>query len=788
MSKTAKIAMAVGITIVFLLVSLSILVKVVVTPERVRGALLPLVEDSLQRKVEVGGIDIGIFSGVSLYDLRVQKKDTPDDFISIKLLALHYKLLPLFRGELVIDQILLEEPRIEIIRTAANEFNFSDLLPTGGNKPATETKTEKVSTGTSPLGLLVNQVSIKGGELVFIDRLNNSRSPYRYLFNQFNFEASRITLNGPFPVEFSTMLDGSQITLSGNYDIAEQAGDLDLQLSKLDLVKFAPYYRQSLPGKLGSAVLNLNLEVQLKKETVESKGKILLDNLDLVLDELPEAALKQGKLELDYALNYQLNRQKLAVSTLLVNFNDAVIGAEGTVELAGKEPNLALALLFDKLDLTTLVDALPDGLNKDIRNFRLAGAIDGRIEFSGPASAGAKLLKTADIELVDVKANLDKLRFGVSGPIKLADQRVEAKQMILDLAGQKAYLEFSAENLFGDLVSGNFRLAADQLDLNPLLPKESEVPQASSPKQAKVKQEQTLAEDIGPFNIPVDMRGTLRVGKLIYRKLDLENVSADVILKDNHLQIEPLRGGVAGGDFTFNSDVDLGVQGLKYQGQASFDQSNLMTLVSGLVPQAKQTVSGLLQLQNNFSGRGTIPDNVLKSLQVKGVLKLRQGQVTGSPLLEQLAMFLDLPDLKILSFDALESNYDLRNGLTKLSAQLDSSKAKLKPEGTISVEGGLDLKLDARLSPDLMNRIGVKTGLQKELSDKDGWGMLPLTIKGTLSSPKIGLDSKVLQERATSKVKQEATKRLLEKVVPADEEKTPVKQLLEGTLNRLLGN
>jgi AsmA protein len=197
----------------------------------------------------------------------------------------------------------------------------------------------------------------------------------------------------------------------------------------------------------------------------------------------------------------------------------------------------------------------------------------------------------------------------------------------------------------------------------------------------------------------------------------------------------------------------------------------------------------LLQWQNNFSGRGTIPDNLLRSLQVNGLLQLQQGQIAGSPLMEQLAVFLGIPDLKILSFEALESRYDLRDGLAKLSGQLNSSKARLTPEGTVGVDGALNLKLDARLAPELMQKIGVKTGLKQAVSDKDGWGMLPLAIKGTLNSPKIAFDAAALQKQAAQKVKEEATKKLLEKLAPeGDPAQEPVKQLLEGTLNKLFGN
>lgn len=789
MSNIAKIAIMLGASLVFLLVSVSILVKVVVTPEKVRENLLPLAEETLQRKISVGEIDIGIFSGVSLTDLQVQKRSAQGNFISVKSLSLHYKLLPLLTGAVVIDQVLLEEPNIEIIREADGSFNYSDLLAQENATSGVDEKEKKRSSGSSVLDLLVNQVVISGGELLFIDRSQNAKLPYRYNFNQFNFQASKITLDSAFPVEMSAALNGSKITVSGLYDIAKQVGDLDVQLRSLDLVKFAPYYRQSLPGKLGSAVLTMNLEAQIQPEGIVSKGKILLEGLDLALDDFPQAALQRAKLSLDYALAYNLKTQVLDVSTLLANFNNTALGAEGSVDLAGDEPELILSLLFDQLDLRTLFDDLPTGLTSDLQNFSLAGKLDGRVSLAGKPSDGIKLLKSADIELVDVKASVDTIRTGIAGKIHFSDQQAESEQLVLSIADQQVNLDFKANNLLSEIITGEFNISAEQLDLNQILPGTSASDKGSGPAAVAVERQASFAEEIGPFDLPLDMSGSLRVGKLLYKQLNLDHVRADLTLKDNHLQIKQLRSKVAGGEFSAATDVDLGVKGLQYQGQMKLDQSKLLPLVAGLAPQSEQSVSGLLQWQNNFSGRGTIPDNLLESLQVKGAIQLYRGTISGSPLLEQLALFLGVPDLKLLSFEALESRYDLRNGVASLSGKLDSSKIKMKPKGTIAVDGAMDVKLDMRIAPELMQKIGVKTGLKQSISDQQGWGILPLSIEGTLNRPKIAFDSEALQKQAASKVKEEASKRLLEEISPkGGKDQEPVKQLLEGTLNRLFGN
>ena len=794
MSTFAKFAVALVGILLLLLISLIVLIKVVVTPEKVRETLLPFAEETLQRKIEVGDIDIGLLSGVSLKDLKVMHKDQTAEFVSIKSLALHYRLLALLSGSLVVDQILLEQPRIVVIRNQDGQFNFSDLIAGDAEKiPQSSEKKAQSKIAESALDLLIKEVTVTDGEIVFVDRLQSTKSPYRYELKKLNFNARKITLNDVFPIDFSAELNDSQIKVAGHYDIAKQSGDLAIMLTDLDLVKFAPYYRQELPGKLGSALLSLDTDLQLQAQQLSAMGKLRLNNFDLLLNDLPEAAFNKAKLAVDYAISFDMEQKVLDLSTLLVNFNEIKLGAEGSVDLAGKEPQLVFALLLDKLDLWTLVQGLPAGLTKDLQPHSLAGQLDGRLELSGQPSHGPKLLKSAKLNLLDIQASVGSLRTGISGELNYADQQVTAEKMLLTFAGQQAQLSFQATNLLGDIIRGHFQITADTLDANRLLPAQTREDKSAKGEETTlppVERKKTLADDIGPFNIPAEMTGSLQVNKLLYKKLNLEQVHADLELKNNHLKINELRSGVGGGgEFRAMADIDLGVKGLSYRGQMTLDRSNLVSLVSGLIPQTKQRVSGLLQWQNNFSGRGTLPDNLLQNLQLKGAMQVRQGEISGSPLLEQLSVFLGSSDLKVLSFQSLESRYDLRDGLARLTGSLDGSKAKLKPEGTVGVDGALNMSLDARLAPEVMQKLGARAEIKQAMTDQDGWGVFPLKISGSVTSPKIGFDSKALKKQATGKVKEEVSRRLLKELAPKDEGTVaPIKQLLEGTLNRLFGN
>ena len=795
MSTPIKISIFIISTLVFLALALIALVKTQITPEKVRETLLPLAEKSLQRSVDFGEIKIGLFSGISIADLQVMQKNGKDEFFSVHTVALHYQFWPLFTGKVIVDQILLDQPKINFIRRPNGHFNFCDLLhepTTGGNGSAVSGQHDRLP---ATFNLLVKEVNIKAGELLYVDKFKNAKSPFRYSLNNLNFKARQITFDQSFPVDLSAVINGANIDVSGRYNFSNRTGDLTILLAPLGVVQFAPYYRDVFPGKLGAAQLSLNLKVAIQPDLVSSKGKITFADVDLVLDMFPDTGLKKASLGIDYALNYNVEKQLLAVSTLLFNFNGINLGAEGEVDLSTPDPYLVSRLFLKKLDLRDVMQNLPVELSRNYQKYSFAGMVDGRVDFSGELSRGIDLLKSAQLSLTDVRANSEHLRAGISGDITYADKVLQLENLLLQYGDQQAQLQAKVERAPDNIFHGEFDLSADTLDLNKILSKPtSEIRSEPEPVGSNTgnkgiavpaeTERKTLADDIGPFDIPIDILGTLLVKRLIYQKLNVDKVTANLSLKNNSLSITDLTGQIGDGELEGSALVDFGIKGLSYRGEMSLRQPNVMTLISGLFPDTEQSATGQLQWQNNFSGSGTLADNWLPALQLKGAINLQQGSVKGFPALEQLAGFLDSPTLKVISFQSLTGQYDLRDGLARIKGQLNSSKTKLISTGTVAIDGHLNLNLDARFSPEVLGKLGLNKVLKKTVADQDGWGTLPLLIRGTLDDPQVSYNSVALQDQVIEK----ASQKLLEKLVPeGDGTAEPLKKMLDNTLNKLFG-
>ena len=135
MNRFGKILAVVAVVVVILIVGLVVLARFVITPERVKQTVLPIAEDVLQRKVELGDISVSLFTGIELNDLKVYEKDGKDVFVGTKLVRLKYQLLPLLARKVVIDEVRVESPRIRVAHAVGDALEHARAVA-GRLRPA----------------------------------------------------------------------------------------------------------------------------------------------------------------------------------------------------------------------------------------------------------------------------------------------------------------------------------------------------------------------------------------------------------------------------------------------------------------------------------------------------------------------------------------------------------------------------------------------------------------------------------------------------------------------------
>jgi len=626
MSKPVKVLAIVGSIVLVLLIILVVVAKVVITPERVRATVLPLAEEQLGRKVDFSGFGVSIFSGVTLEGFTIYEADGQQSFVSLEGLVLSPRILPLFTGRVVVDEVRLQKPRIVVVRNADGSFNFSSIGKADEVKPAETADAKPAEESGDGIDLLVSHVAVNGGEVLYRDLALQPGQPFELTLADIEVLARDISLERSFPLQLTADLGGAPLSVNAEVDPHNASGNGSVTLQGLALQTFRALLGEGYPAHLEPLTLDLELSGSGSAEQAGVKGTCTL---------------------------------KMAGQDLVASFD-------------------APALMKQPLPLT--VDVTSNALQID------------------------KLLP----------------------PEKPADKQAAATQ------------------------GGG----------------------AAGP-----------SEEPGPFDIPLSAKGQVAIESLAYNGLSLNHLRLDWSLAKNIFKVERLQSALADGTLQGTARVDLARKGLQYMSDIKLEKVQASPLVGAFYPDYRDAVHGGLDLTLKASGKGTQGEALKRNLSGDGQFLVTEGKLEGAPLLEGLAAFLGSEDLKVLSFKETGGSFTIKDGALLFDTRVDGSQVRMAPKGQVTLEGGLDVRLETRLNPELTRKIAGKNDFASALTDEQGWGVFPLRVKGSMNKPRFTLDSKAASKQATQKAVEELSK----KIFKSDEEKAGEK-VLKDALKGLFGN
>ena len=595
-------ALCAGIVIV-LLVALTILIKVVISPEQVKKTILPRISAAINRQVSLGNVSVSIFSGIRLHDLVIQDKEGGQPFLKAGALRLEYRFWPLLRKRVEIKEIRLESPLLRIIRHADGSFNFSDL---------TAKKEQPSPTVKSPIDLAVSQVTLTDGTMIFDDRQGLGGKPYVTQISAIQMTAGNISLDSEFPVSLQANLPGgATIDISGTATKVGSAPSIALTTTLIakDLAKLVAGLPPSVSEKAHKLALAGGLEFRLKlagetktpKQLLQS-GEIKLNNIQLTVGGTRptlSGALLLGKDSVESKeLKVAIGGQKLD------------IGLKGS-NLMAKPVMLSLAIQADKLDLNQLLPpsmtkppaqstpTAPPQAEPDPMNLPLTA--------SGTVKLNSILYRTLTIsnlsmswKLADNVFTLDSLKGGLAGGSFSKSARVD-----LGIKGYRYNAQLSCQGV-----------QADQL-VSALAPKATGSVFGSLGFTARLQ-----GSGILPASIKRNLGGqgnfTIGDGKLTGNGF-MQGLAG--YLKADQLRILRFKRydgtfGIKGGIITLNSELNGSDARIKTAGTADFEKRLNMSLDTRLSPAITNQVArgDLGRFLTDSQGWGVIPLKVTGSI------------------------------------------------------------------------------------------------------------------------------------------------------------------------------
>ncbi|MEQ8204400.1 MAG: AsmA family protein, partial [Smithellaceae bacterium] len=150
----------IGLAVFFVLVSI---IGFLILPAVIKPVLIKKMTATLHRQVSVEKISINPYTlSLTVRGFKISEPAASSkNFVAFEELYVNlYGVSSLFQGKLILEEVKLTRPYINIVRREGNVYNFSDLLPKGEKKPAAESK---------PFYFSLNNIQIIDGSIDFQD-------------------------------------------------------------------------------------------------------------------------------------------------------------------------------------------------------------------------------------------------------------------------------------------------------------------------------------------------------------------------------------------------------------------------------------------------------------------------------------------------------------------------------------------------------------------------------------------------------------------------------------------
>jgi type II secretion system protein N len=286
----------------------------------------------------------------------------------------------------------------------------------------------------------------------------------------------------------------------------------------------------------------------------------------------------------------------------------------------------------------------------------------------------------------------------------------------------------------------------------------------------------------------LEVKGDVQVKEALYKELKAKDIRGAYGLKDGIFTLQQVKAQVANGEVEKSLRVDTKSPLIAYQGETKAKGMDIGLLALPLLSKGKGMVTGTLDGQISFSGKGTQWETAKRWLSADGTFSLKNVRLSNFETIKVIAQILKLDELKDIAFNEIQGNLRVDKGHVLLKSSMKGDDVKARSQGQVGLDGSLNLPIMLQLSPKLSEKLRSRVKLARYLETKEGWTIVPLKLTGTLSRPLPILDTSSVKEGLEKSLKDEASKGL-EKLLSGQkkkeedsksqppEEKNPLKKL-----------
>lgn len=468
--RTCRIA----IWVISIVVAVGIL-GALVAPYALRGVLADQLTAKLHRQVSIEQIRINPYAmTATVRGFLIKERGGIAAAVSFDELHLNIELMSLFRWGLVVKELRLVKPYVNLVRQEDFKYNFQDIVDEFMSGPS----------GPTPRFAL-NNIQIVDGKIDFDDRPDQTKHSITAIRLGVPFVSSLPSYTDIFvKPAFSAVVNGTPLAIKGStkpFD-ASQESIIDLDIDDLQIPKYLQYSPVKLnftvptgriDGKLTvsfkavkgkESVLVISGDLALRELVLKEKSDMLLLNLpalDITIDGIgvfaKSAAIKTVKVQ---GLDFNLKRERDGIfnvaKLVVVPPGPAQDKPEPKTEV--KRDDKPFIYQVDELLLDSgklqYIDQSPstsyqtqlDNIRVNVKNLTNKPGEKASIDVSFDTKAKEQLSYSASLQLapllaIDGKFDIKDFRLGSLFPYYDDVLNLEIRQGLLDLSGNHFFQE-----------------------------------------------------------------------------------------------------------------------------------------------------------------------------------------------------------------------------------------------------------------------------------------------------------------------------------------------------------
>lgn len=728
--KALRITLLALLVIVVVVVAAAAIFVATFDANRYKPQIEQLVLEQTGRTLKVeGNIGLTLFPniGAELGRITLSDKDPSQAFVTLDATRVSVAFMPLLSGQVLVDGVTVDGLSANIIRDKGGVFNFADLMgstePQSTGSGAGDSRSVTSTRTTRSFQVDISTIAITNASIAY----NDLQSGMDWQASQLNLKTGQIAPQSSGGLELSAAVQSKSLALNTKVDIT---GDYKLDLSgqTLDLTKLSTKLTGNWQDiKDIDTALNLNLAVNL------GAGSYTLTNMD-------------GKLKANLSgqaadLTIKTRQAKIAGTTITLDPSELAMRLKGEGREISSELKVpAFAFANDELQLKALA---------------------ANILVTDPALGKDPLKVTASGDL-SVNTKSERLSTQLTGEFDGAP--VKATVAVAGFAKPAITFDVALDQLKLD------RFAAAGSSSNKSSPGNStansrgstEATSAAAPATASGKANAIDLAGLKGHNI----KGKLRVGKVLSKGLTIDQVQADVLLNQGKLSVSPHSAQLFGGKLAGSLAIDANTN--QFALKENISGIKLESLLTALGQEPKVTGQGSLTLdlmtsgttvkalEQNLSGNASVnlKDGAVKGIDIGAIINNVRSMLGKAPTQQGTGS-------GETAFTDLTASATIQNGIaTNRDLNVKAPLFRLEGAGTVNIPNS---------TVDYLAKVAVvetSTGQGgKDLAALRGV-TIPIKISGKFDSPQYSVDvGSLAAELAKSQLGNKARDEI-NKVVP----------------------